>query len=66
MDFATVYPGGEKFSQHFAGAECLWDFWRFHRPEEHGRPLLVGRTRDIGNSYGYRTSQVQKTGATGR
>ncbi|KAH7355454.1 fatty acid desaturas-like protein [Rhexocercosporidium sp. MPI-PUGE-AT-0058] len=38
----------------FGGAECSWQFWRFHGPKEmaeFGRPLRVGRTEGLLNKF---------------
>ncbi|KAK0119358.1 hypothetical protein ONS95_010810 [Cadophora gregata] len=53
-DFITEHPGGEQIIKSFSGAECSWQFWRFHGTkelEDYGRPLRVGRTKGIANRF---------------
>ncbi|PVH77215.1 cytochrome b5, partial [Cadophora sp. DSE1049] len=53
-DFVTEHPGGEQIIKSFGGAECSWQFWRFHGPkemEEAGKPLRVGRTEGVINRF---------------
>jgi cytochrome b involved in lipid metabolism len=52
--FIKEHPGGEQIIRAFGGAECTWQFWRFHRKnemEEFGRPLRVGRTTGMVNKF---------------
>jgi cytochrome b involved in lipid metabolism len=52
--FISEHPGGAQTIQPFAGAECGWQFWRFHgerEMEEFGRVLRVGRTKRIENKF---------------
>jgi len=52
--FITEHPGGEQVIESFAGAECSWQFWRFHgksEMEEFGKPLRVGRTKGMVNKF---------------
>ena len=52
--FIREHPGGEQIIRPFAGAECSWQFWRFHGRkdmEEFGRPLRVGRTKGLQNKF---------------
>jgi hypothetical protein len=40
--------------ESFGGAECSWQFWRFHgkkEMEDFGKPLRVGRTKGLVNKY---------------
>jgi cytochrome b involved in lipid metabolism len=30
----SEHPGGEQTIQSFAGAECSWQFWKFHGEKE--------------------------------
>jgi cytochrome b involved in lipid metabolism len=53
-DFLPEHPGGEQVIKSFAGAECSWQFWRFHgtkEMEEFGRQLRVGRTEGLRNKF---------------
>jgi len=53
-NFLQEHPGGEQIIKSFGGAECSWQFWRFHgkkEMEEFGRPLRVGRTDGITNKF---------------
>lgn len=53
-DFITEHPGGEQIIRSFAGAECSWQFWRFHgvkEMRESGTGLRVGRTEGMKNKY---------------
>ena len=53
-EFLKEHPGGEQIIKSFGGAECTWQFWRFHgkkEMEEFGRPLRVGRTAGITNKF---------------
>lgn len=53
-DFIGEHPGGQVIIESFAGAECSWQFWRFHGKkelEEFGRPLRVGRTEGLQNKF---------------
>lgn len=52
--FAAEYPGGEDVLNSFRGADCSWQFWRFHGQDEmrdYGRVLRIGRTQGIENKY---------------
>ena len=54
IKFISEHPGGEQIIRSFAGAECSWQFWRFHGKkeiEEFGRALRVGRTKGMKNKY---------------
>jgi cytochrome b involved in lipid metabolism len=53
-NFMKEHPGGEQVLQSFGGAECSWQFWRFHGQKEmgeFGRPLRVGRTSGMVNKF---------------
>jgi cytochrome b involved in lipid metabolism len=53
-DFLSEHPGGEQVIKSFGGAECSWQFWRFHgkkEMEEFGRQLRVGRTEGLRNRF---------------
>ncbi|TVY56815.1 putative cytochrome b5 [Lachnellula cervina] len=53
-DFISEHPGGEQVISSFAGAECSWQFWRFHGKqdmEEFGKALRVGRTEGLKNKF---------------
>ncbi|TVY13769.1 putative cytochrome b5 [Lachnellula arida] len=53
-DFIAEHPGGEHVIRSFAGAECSWQFWRFHGKqdmEDFGRALRVGRTEGLENRF---------------
>lgn len=53
-NFLQEHPGGEQVIKSFAGAECSWQFWRFHgrkEMDEFGRALRVGRTKGIVNKF---------------
>jgi cytochrome b involved in lipid metabolism len=52
--FSKEHPGGEKIINSFGGAECSWQFWRFHgekEMKEFGRALRVGRTQGMINKF---------------
>lgn len=52
--FISNHPGGQQIIQSFAGAECSWQFWRFHgkkEMEEFGKALRVGKTKGMVNKY---------------
>jgi cytochrome b involved in lipid metabolism len=52
--FLKEHPGGEQIIKSFGGAECSWQFWRFHgkkEMKEFGRPLRVGRTQGMINKF---------------
>jgi hypothetical protein len=52
--FILEHPGGQQIIESFAGAECTWQFWRFHgkrEMDEFGRPLRVGRTKGLQNKF---------------
>ncbi|KAH6696663.1 fatty acid desaturas-like protein [Leptodontidium sp. MPI-SDFR-AT-0119] len=52
--FIKEHPGGEQIIKSFGGAECSWQFWRFHGPKElaeFGKPLRVGRTEGLSNKF---------------
>ena len=52
--FASEHPGGADVLDSFRGADCSWQFWRFHGPEEmaeYGRVLRIGRTQGMVNKY---------------
>jgi cytochrome b involved in lipid metabolism len=52
--FIHGHPGGDQIIKSFAGAECSWQFWRFHGQKEmgeFGRPLRVGRTKGLKNKF---------------
>jgi cytochrome b involved in lipid metabolism len=53
-NFLKDHPGGEHVIKSFGGAECSWQFWRFHgrkEMEEDGKPLRIGRTEGLKNKY---------------
>lgn len=53
-EFIKIHPGGFQFIDSFAGSECSWQFWRFHgkaEMEKFGKPLRVGRTKDLVNKF---------------
>ncbi|KAE9371897.1 cytochrome b5 [Stipitochalara longipes BDJ] len=53
-NFLKKHPGGEQIIKSFRGAECSWQFWRFHgkkEMEEFGRPLRIGRTEGMVNKF---------------
>lgn len=53
-DFVMVHPGGSQVIESFAGAECSWQFWRFHgkaEMEQYGQELRVGRTSGLQNRF---------------
>ena len=53
-EFIKEHPGGQQIIESFAGAECSWQFWRFHgknEMEEFGKPLRVGRTEGMVNKF---------------
>ncbi|KAE8446433.1 hypothetical protein EG329_012038 [Mollisiaceae sp. DMI_Dod_QoI] len=53
-EFIHEHPGGEQIIQSFAGADCSWQFWRFHgerEMREFGRELRVGRTEGVVNRF---------------
>jgi hypothetical protein len=52
--FLKEHPGGEQIIKSFGGAECSWQFWRFHgkkEMEDFGRALRVGRTEGMVNKF---------------
>jgi cytochrome b involved in lipid metabolism len=52
--FISEHPGGEQIIRSFAGAECSWQFWRFHGEKEmknFGKKLRVGRTEGLENKF---------------
>lgn len=52
--FALSHPGGKTVIESFGGAECSWQFWRFHGAKEmreFGRALRVGRTEGLQNQF---------------
>ena len=52
--FVFDHPGGKQIIEAFAGAECSWQFWRFHgkrEMEEFGKALRVGRTEGLKNQF---------------
>jgi cytochrome b involved in lipid metabolism len=54
LEFLKEHPGGEQIIRSFSGAECSWQFWRFHSKkemEEFGKPLRVGRTDGMINKF---------------
>jgi cytochrome b involved in lipid metabolism len=59
--FITEHPGGKQIIESFAGAECSWQFWRFHGKivlETFGKPLRVGRTKGMENKFKERPKYV--------
>jgi Cytochrome b5-like Heme/Steroid binding domain len=53
-EFISEHPGGEQVIFGFLGADCSWQFWRFHgkdHMEQHGRALRVGRTQGVENRF---------------
>jgi cytochrome b involved in lipid metabolism len=53
-EFIEEHPGGKQIIDSFAGAECSWQFWRFHgkkEMDEFGRSLRVGRTKGMVNRF---------------
>jgi cytochrome b involved in lipid metabolism len=53
-NFLEEHPGGEQIIKSFGGAECSWQFWRFHgkkEMDEFGRPLRAGRTEGVVNKF---------------
>lgn len=53
-DFIMVHPGGSQVIESFAGAECSWQFWRFHGKAEmkqYGQHLRIGRTSGLQNRF---------------
>jgi len=54
LKFLKEHRGGEQIIKSFGGAECTWQFWRFHgkkEMEDFGRPLRVGRTEGLVNKF---------------
>lgn len=52
--FVLSHPGGKTVIESFCGADCSWQFWRFHGEKEmreFGRALRVGRTEGIQNRF---------------
>jgi hypothetical protein len=53
-EFIDEHPGGAQITESFAGAECSWQFWRFHgksQMEDFGKPWRVGRTKGMVNKF---------------
>jgi cytochrome b involved in lipid metabolism len=53
-EFVLEHPGGMQVIESFGGAECSWQFWRFHGKkdmEDFGKSLRVGRTKGLFNKY---------------
>jgi cytochrome b involved in lipid metabolism len=52
--FIFDHPGGQQIIKSFGGAECTWQFYKFHGGSilaEFGGPLRVGRTEGLTNKY---------------
>jgi len=52
--FVHDHPGGEQVIRSFQGADCSWQFWRFHGKQtmhDFGRELRIGRTSGVKNPF---------------
>ena len=52
--FIFKHPGGQQIIKSFAGAECTWQFYKFHGSsilKNLGGPLRVGQTENLMNKF---------------